>query len=1099
MGSSQSVPSTYEITDSLSHVSNVKEYTASTKNGPKAQTMEQTNLISVIAEEDSDSSVMSAESDYSSDEDDDFEFDSNEDEEAAERRMILEEARQLKEMAGFYLHPEAPVASNAMASARCYFTRYSAPVASEDEVEDESERKLILADAENLKELAGFYMHPEKPVASNDANACGRNYFARPSAPSYDDEDEDMEERERILEETKQLKTTAEWYLNLEKPVAVDATACGRNFFTRPSAPLNEEEKEREHILEEMRQLKTTAEWYLKPEMPIAVDATASGRNFFTRPCAPVSEDEEEHELILEEMKELKTAAEWYMHPEKPVAVDSTACGRNFYTRPSAPEYEGDVEDIAVERELVLADMKALKTVAEWYMHPEKPVSVDPIVCGRNYFTRPSAPVNEEDAERELILEEINKLKTTAEWYLRPEKPVAVDTTACGRNYFSRPSAPMSDVDTEEQERILEDLKQLKMTAEWYMHPEKPVAADPSCFGRNYFTRPSAPNGEDDVEEERGSIMEDLKQLKMTAEWYMHPEKPVAVDATACGRNYFTRSSAPAYKDDVEEERDSIMQDVKLLKMTAEWYMNPEKPVSVDSTVRGRNYFSRPSAMGDDAGALSWETSSGKHLSLDFESNYTDEVEEERRRVLAEASQLKEVASWYLQPESPVKVDPTAFGRNYFSRPSATEKEDEHDERELILADLSELKRVADWYMHPEKKVTVYATACGRNYFARPSAPEYEDEEDVEEHEKILSDTTELLRVAEWYMHPEEPVTVYATACGRNFFSRPSAPEDDSKEDLEEERQRILAETRDLKEVAGWYLKPEQPVKSDGFATARNYFTRPSAPEYDNEEREQTLADAKELKKVAEWYLNPEKPVKSDCFATARNYFTRPSAPAYEEGQDEEREQVLSEAKQLKEVASWYLEPEKPVTVVPTAYGRNYFSRPSAEESSETPEEEERGRILANAMELKKLGIDYLHPEKPVASSSIHCARNYFDRPSAQGHLEQIHTQGHSNDTTIHGDYVHEGYDYHHQHHHHYDDYHHDDISHQSFQSQSDHFEMDEDVFHGFRESINAFHESVVGVRDHEHIPMIKEEDGKEGNLSRSPSSIMLFDEQAAI
>jgi len=55
---------------------------------------------------------------------------------------------------------------------------------------------------------------------------------------------------------------------------------------------------------------------------------------------------------------------------------------------------------------------------------------------------------------------------------------------------------------------------------------------------------------------------------------------------------------------------------------------------------------------------------------------------------------------------------------------------------------------------------------------------------------------------------------------------------------------------------------------------------------------------------------------------------------------------------------------------------------------------------------------------------------------------------------------------------------------------------MDEDVFHGFRESINAFHESI---RDHEHIPMIKEEDGKEGNLSRSPSSIMLFDEQAAI
>ena len=76
MGSSQSVPSTSEITYASDHASNVKEYKASTKNGPKTQPMEQTNQISIISEnEDSDFSVVSAESDYSSDEDEDFDSD----------------------------------------------------------------------------------------------------------------------------------------------------------------------------------------------------------------------------------------------------------------------------------------------------------------------------------------------------------------------------------------------------------------------------------------------------------------------------------------------------------------------------------------------------------------------------------------------------------------------------------------------------------------------------------------------------------------------------------------------------------------------------------------------------------------------------------------------------------------------------------------------------------------------------------------------------------------------------------------------------------------------------------------------------------------
>merc|ERR1719343_1805799 len=183
------------------------------------------------------------------------------------------------------------------------------------------------------------------------------------------------------------------------------------------------------------------------------------------------------------------------------------------------------------------------------------------------------------------------------------------------------------------------------------------------------------------------------------------------------------------------------------------------------------------------------------------------------------------------------------------------------EEREMVLAAMKELKKVAEWYQHPEKPVTVYATACGRNYFTRPSAPV---EEETEEREEILADATELLRVAQWYMHPEEPVTVYATACGRNYFSRPSAPQEEDDEEMEEERERILEEMKQLKTTAEWYMHPEKPVAVDAVACGRNYFSRPSAPGYDEddaEERERILEEMKQLKTTAEWYMHPEKPV----------------------------------------------------------------------------------------------------------------------------------------------------------------------------------------------------------------------------------------------
>ena len=688
--------------------------------------------------------------------------------------------------------------------------------------------------------------------------------------------------------------------------------------------------------------------------------------------------------------------------------------------------------EFIAERKLILADAKNLKTLAVHYLHPEKPVDVvDATVFGRNYFGRASAPTEYDDDDNY--------------------------TTTLSRVRDGRVVQDMED----ERSAIMEELKELKTTADWFLHPEKPVnVVDATVFGRNYFGRASAPNEYDnadnfmttlsrvrdgldvqDMEDERNAIMEDLKQLKTTADWYLHPEKPIVLsDATACGRNYFTRPSAPTAYDneddymttlsrvrdgldvqDMEDERNAIMEELKQLKTTADWYLHPEKPIVCDATACGRNYFTRPSAP-------------------EYDDDEEDDMEEERQRVLEEAAELKKVADWYLHPEKKVAVDSTVCGRNYFTRASAPEYDDNmEEEREHALADAAELKKVAGWYFHPETKIDVDSIACGRNYFTRHSAPEYDDDDMEEERECVLAEAAELKMVADWYLHPEKKINVEPNVFGRNYFTRPSAPE--NEDDMDEERELVLAEAAELKQMADWCHNPNQPIVSDGFATARNYFTRPSAPEYEDEddnieeERSLVLAEAKELKEVASWYHEPSKPVKSNI-AVTRNYFTRPSAPV--------------------------------------------------------EEDEEMANILADALELKKLAIDYLHPEKPVVSSSINCIRNYFDRPSAKGHADYIHTEGHVNYP---GDHTQEHYIMHADDYHHYDHYHQDDISHGSFQSHSDHFDMDEDAFHGFHESINAFRDSVTDVHD-QPIPIIKEEDdGKEGHLSRSPSTIMLFEE----
>jgi len=163
---------------------------------------------------------------------------------------------------------------------------------SEDDTEDEfdeewNERNQILADAMMLKLYASFHLHPENPVITSDPYAKARNYFSRASAPE-ELSVEESDEQARILEEAKQLKTFASFYLHPECPVvATDSTACARNYFTRASAPEQvsyEDAEDRAAILEEAALLKKHAEFHLHPEKPVGqqVDATAYGRNYFS-------------------------------------------------------------------------------------------------------------------------------------------------------------------------------------------------------------------------------------------------------------------------------------------------------------------------------------------------------------------------------------------------------------------------------------------------------------------------------------------------------------------------------------------------------------------------------------------------------------------------------------------------------------------------------------------------------------------------------------------------------------------------------------------------------------------------------------------------
>jgi len=247
------------------------------------------------------------------------------------------------------------------------------------------------------------------------------------------------------------------------------------------------------------------------------------------------------------------------------VEVDSAAFGRNYFNRPSAPqEDEGEAD----ERAAVLAEASRFKKLARDYAHPEEGVaSTDPAVFGRNYFSRPSAPQQEDEKdaeERAAVLAEASGLGKLAKDYAHPEVGVSrTDPAAFGRNYFSRPSAPQQEdeKDAEERAAVLAEASGLGKLAKDYAHPEVGVSrTDPAAFGRNYFSRPSAPQQEDETDaEECAAVLAEASSLEKLAKDYAHPEVGVSrTDPAAFGLSYYSRYSSNTHQDNLITAKSTI-------------------------------------------------------------------------------------------------------------------------------------------------------------------------------------------------------------------------------------------------------------------------------------------------------------------------------------------------------------------------------------------------------------------------------------------------------------------------------------------------------------------------------------------------------------
>ena len=248
-----------------------------------------------------------------------------------------------------------------------------------------------------------------------------------------------------------------------------------------------------------------------------------------------------------------------------------------------------------------------------------------------------------------------------------------------------------------------------------------------------------------------------------------------------------------------------------------------------------------------------------------------------------------------------------------------------------------------------------------------------------------------MKQLAKTFLHPEAPIEVDTASMARSYFDRYSAPQQQSL-DMMEYIKMVLEDASNLKLNADYYAHPEIGIISyNTIAGARCYFDRYSANDVEyveeSEERAHILDDAMKLKQAARWYLHPEDKVETrDGCAYGRCYFDRYSAVEQEYVEEsEERAHILDDAMKLKQAARWYLHPEDKVeTRDGCAYGRCYFDRYSAVEQESLEDVKERNLVISDAIALKQLAMDYMHPEVRIVTSDLAlCARCYFDRISA--------------------------------------------------------------------------------------------------------------------
>jgi len=150
-----------------------------------------------------------------------------------------------------------------------------------------------------------------------------------------------------------------------------------------------------------------------------------------------------------------------------------------------------------------------------------------------------------------------------------------------------------------------------------------------------------------------------------------------------------------------------------------------------------------------------------------------------------------------------------------------------------------------------------------------------------------------------------------------------------------------------------------------------------------------------------------------------------------------------------------------------TVFGRNYFNRPSAPETEDLEYANARARVLAEAAALKKHAVDYMHPEIGVKNVD----GTAFARSIYGPDKERIYTEG-----SISHD--------------------HEESASEVDESHGSMFDLDDQEydFTEMRTQLATF----IPIGKPISVPVANEDEklnkeDEEGNLSRSPSSVMLF------